>query len=71
MLRLSRANCRTDRQFDAKPTPTLQAGGSPPLGALVVEGEALDGLDPPTPDSLAHNRAAAPRSGPSARLSAR
>jgi hypothetical protein len=43
-LRLFRANCRSDRQFDAKPAPSPPAGGRPPLSALVAEGEAFDDL---------------------------
>ena len=52
-LRLFRANCRSDRQFDAKPAPSPPAGGRPPLSALVAEGEAFDDL----------GRAAAPQVG--------
>jgi hypothetical protein len=60
-LRLFRANCRSDRQFDAKPAPSPQAGGRPPVSALVAEGEAFDDLEPPIPYSLVFGRAAAPR----------
>jgi len=60
-LRLFRANCRSDRQFEAKPAPLPQAGGRPPLSALVGEGKAFDDLDPPVANSLVLGRAAAPQ----------
>jgi hypothetical protein len=62
-LRLFRANCRTDRQFDAKPAQSLPAGGRPPISALVAEGEAFDDLDPPIAHGLVLDRAAAPQVG--------
>jgi len=60
-LLIFRANCRSDRQFDAKPAPLLAAGGRPPVSALVAEGEAFDDLDTPIPYSPVLDRAAAPQ----------
>jgi hypothetical protein len=58
-LRLFRANCRSDWQFDARPKRSPHAGDHPPISALVAEGEAFDDLDPPILRGLALNRAAA------------
>jgi hypothetical protein len=60
-LRLFRANCRSDRQFDAKPAPSPQTGGRPPLSVLVAEGGAFDDLDLPVANSLVLGRAPAPQ----------
>jgi hypothetical protein len=55
------ANCRSERLFEAKPAPSPPAGGGPSVSALVVEGEAFDDCDPPAPDRLVLDWAAAPR----------
>jgi hypothetical protein len=62
-MRLFRANCRSDRQFDAKPAQSPPAGGRPPVSALVAEGEAFDDLNLPIADRRVVGRAAAPQVG--------
>jgi hypothetical protein len=60
-LRLFRANCRSDWQFEAELASRRQMGGRSPFGALVAVSKAFDDCDPPVRHSVRFDRASAPR----------
>jgi len=58
-LRLFGANCRSDRQFEAKFARSRLMGGCSSVGPLVAEGKAFDDRDPPVRRSVDFGRKAA------------